>query len=58
MTPFTFTFKILRHLGGWHDPPARLPAPCVAGPYTYERCGDVDRTPDYENVVTEGRPCA
>ena len=37
------TEKILRHLGAWHDPPARLPAPgAPAGPYTYEPCDHVD----------------
>ena len=45
--------KILRHLGAWHDPPARRPAPGAPGPYTYEPCGDVDPTPDYENVLTD-----
>jgi hypothetical protein len=45
--------KILRHLGAWHDPPARLPAPGAPGPYTYEPCDDVDPTPDYENVLTD-----
>ena len=45
--------KILRHLGAWHDPPAGLSPPGVAGPYTYQPCGDVDPTPDYENVLTD-----
>jgi hypothetical protein len=45
--------KILRHLGAWHDPPARLPAPGAPGPYTYEPCDDVDPAPDYENVLTD-----
>jgi hypothetical protein len=37
--------KILRHLGAWHDPPARLPAPGAPEPYTYEPCDDVDPMP-------------
>jgi hypothetical protein len=45
--------KILRHLGAWHDPPARPPPQGVRGPYTYEPCDDVDPTPDYENVLTD-----
>jgi hypothetical protein len=45
--------KILRHLGAWHDPPARLPAPGAPGPYTYEPCDDMDPAPDYENVLTD-----
>ena len=36
--------KILRHLGAWHDPPARLPPPGATGPYTYEPCDDVAPT--------------
>jgi len=28
------TEKILRHLGAWHDPPARPPPQGVRGPYT------------------------
>jgi hypothetical protein len=47
------TEKILRHLGAWHDPPARPPGPDGSGPYTYEPCEDVDPTPDYENVLTD-----
>ena len=45
--------KILRHLGAWHDPPARPPPLGVRGPYAYEPCDDVDPTPDYENVLTD-----
>ena len=30
------TEKILRLLGAWHDPPARLPAPGAPGPYTVD----------------------
>ena len=45
--------KILRHLGAWQDPPARLPAPAAPGPYTYEPCYDADPMPDYENVLTD-----
>ncbi len=45
--------KILRHLGAWHDPPARLPLPDAPGPYTYEPCDDADPMPDYENVLTD-----
>jgi hypothetical protein len=45
--------KILRHLGAWHDPPARGSPPGASGPYTYEPCDDVDPTPDYENVLTD-----
>ena len=45
--------KILRHLGAWHDPPARLRAPSAPGPYTYEACDDADPMPDYENVLTD-----
>lgn len=45
--------KILRHLGGWHDPPTRPPPAAVLGPYTYEPCEDVDPMPDYENVLTD-----
>ena len=45
--------EILRHLGAWHDPPPRLAPVGVPGPYTYEPCGDVDPTPDYENVITD-----
>ena len=44
---------ILRHLGAWHDPPARLSPPGTAGPYTYEPCTDGDPMPDYENVITD-----
>ena len=47
------TEKILRHLGAWHDPPARLSPPGGTGPYTYEPCDDVDPTPDYENVLID-----
>ena len=45
--------KILRHLGAWHDPPARLSPPPGAGPYTHEPCLDFDPMPDYENVLTD-----
>jgi len=45
--------KVLRHLGALHDPPARLPPPRAAGPYTYEPCADVAPTPDYENAPTD-----
>jgi hypothetical protein len=45
--------RILRHLGAWHDPPARRPPQGVRGPYTYESCDDVDPMPDYENVLTD-----
>ena len=45
--------KILRHLGAWHDPPARLPPADAPGPYTYEACDDADPMPDYENVLTD-----
>jgi hypothetical protein len=45
--------NILRHLGAWRDPPADLSLPGATGPYTYEPCGDVDPTPDYENVLTD-----
>ena len=45
--------RILRHLGVWHDPPARPPPAQSAGPWTYEACHDVDTTPDYENVLTD-----
>jgi hypothetical protein len=45
--------KILRHLGAWHDPPARLSPPGDRSPYTCEPCDDVDPTPDYENVLTD-----
>ena len=45
--------KILRHLGAWHDPPARLSPPGTAGPNTYEPCTDGDPMPDYENVITD-----
>jgi hypothetical protein len=45
--------RILRYLGAWHDPPARPPPQGVRGQYTYEPYGDVDPTPDYENVVTD-----
>jgi hypothetical protein len=44
--------KILRHLGAWHDPPARGSPPGASGPYTYEPCDGVDPRPDYENVLT------
>ena len=47
------TEKILRHLGAWHDPPARLPPQGVRGPYTYEPCLDADPMPDYETVLTD-----
>ena len=47
------TEKILRHLGAWHDPPARPPPQGVRGPYTYEPCLDADPMPDYENVLTD-----
>ena len=40
--------KVLRHLGAWHDPPARLPPPRA-----YERCADVAPTPDYVNAPTD-----
>jgi hypothetical protein len=55
--------KILRHLGVWHDPPARRslaeggpprpPPEGLPGPYAYEPCEDVDPMPDYENVLTD-----
>jgi hypothetical protein len=45
--------RILRHLGAWHDPPARLPPPGATGAYTYEPCDDVAPTPDYENALTD-----
>jgi hypothetical protein len=45
--------NILRHLGAWHDPPPRPPPPDGSGPYTCERCEDVDPMPDYENVLTD-----
>ena len=52
--------KILRHLGVWHDPPARRslgpPRPPPEGlpdPYACEPCKDVDPMPDYENVLTD-----
>jgi hypothetical protein len=45
--------KILRPLGAWHDPPTRPPPSGDSGPYTYEPCDDVHRTPDYENVLTD-----
>ena len=45
--------EILRHLGAWHDPPARLPPPGAPGPYTYEPCDDADPMPDYENVLAD-----
>ena len=47
------TEKILRHLGAWHDPPARPPPPGVRGPYTYEPGLDGDPMPDYENGLTD-----
>ena len=47
------TEKILRHLGAWHDPPARPPPQGVRGPYTFEPCDNVDPPPDYENVLTD-----
>ncbi len=47
------TEKILRHLGAWHDPPARPPPQGVRGPYTYEPCLDADPVPDYENVLPD-----
>ena len=45
--------SLFLHLGAWHDPPARQPAPGAPGPYTYEPCDDVDPTPDYENVLID-----
>ena len=45
--------KILRHLGAWHDPPARHPPQAAPGPYAYEPCDDVAPAPDYENVLTD-----
>ncbi len=48
--------KILRHLGAWHDPPARRPPPGATGPYTYEPCDDVDPTPDYEKTSLPTEP--
>ena len=45
--------KILRHLGGWHDPPSRPTSPGAPWPYTYEPCDDVDPMPDDENVITD-----
>jgi hypothetical protein len=45
--------KILRHLGAWHDPPARPPPAGASGFYTYEPCDDADPMPDYENVLTD-----
>ena len=44
--------KLLRHLGAWHDPPARPPPSGGSGPYTYEPCDGVDPMPDYENAMT------
>ena len=34
--------KILRHLGAWHDPPARPPPLGASEPHTYEPCDKVD----------------
>ena len=45
--------QILRHLGAWHDPPARLPPPGATVPCTYEPCDDVAPAPDYENVLAD-----
>ncbi|MGO8926510.1 MAG: hypothetical protein ACLQU3_06460 [Limisphaerales bacterium] len=45
--------KILRHLGVWHDPPARGTPPGASGPYTYQRCGDVHPMPGCEIVLTD-----
>ena len=45
--------KILRHLGAWPDPPPRSAPNGLPAPYTYEPCGDVDPTPDYENVLSD-----
>jgi hypothetical protein len=45
--------KILRHLGAWHDPPARPPPLDGSGLYTYEPCDDADPMPDYENVLAD-----
>ena len=45
--------KILRHLGAWHDPPARGSPPGASGPHTHEPCDDVDPMPDYENVLCD-----
>ena len=47
------SYQFLRHLGAWHDPPARPPPQGVRGPYTYEPCLDADPMPDYENVLTD-----
>jgi hypothetical protein len=45
-------------LGVWNDPPPRPPPRGDPGPYTNEPCGDVDPTPDYENVLTELKTAA
>jgi hypothetical protein len=45
--------KILRQMGIWHDTPPKPPPRCPSGPYTYEPCGNVDPTPDYEYVLTD-----
>ena len=45
--------KILRHLGVWHDPPARTVPSGLPGPYTREACPDFEPMPDYENVLTD-----
>ena len=47
------SYQFLRHLGAWHDPPARPPPQGVRGPYTYEPCLDADPMRDYENVPTD-----
>ncbi len=37
----------------WDDPPAALSTPVAVGSYIYEPCDEVDRMPDYENVLTD-----
>jgi hypothetical protein len=45
--------NILRHLCALARPARRPVPPCPPGPYTYEPYADVDRMPDYENVLTD-----
>jgi len=46
--------KILRHLGLWHDPPARPSPVGHSGPYTHQPCDDVASMPDSPVDTTAG----
>ena len=44
--------QMLRHLGGWHDPPSAGSSAGFLGDYTHEPCLE-EPMPDYDNVLTD-----